>query len=264
VLQFLIRNGYIKSEEISTHLINLGRKDDFFRRLKYHKTGNPISANNKIKFTNILVAQRLSKQVLIDKIKLFISEFENIDTATNLNSIAMDSISKYGLSSNEFILHPGDSYIVPESDAHKSFEIFSEFVSKDYRGLCITKSYPDKIKRKYNLMRKGMKLFWLTDIGESKKDVLPPKLEHILSAIEDFLLERRKVKHQKKIILLDGIEYLITYSGDSFDSVLGFLRQVIDRISEKNGIILIPMDPKIISEERMGLLMRSGMEVFNP
>ncbi|WP_455392431.1 DUF835 domain-containing protein [[Eubacterium] cellulosolvens] len=261
VLQFLIRNGYIRSEDIPKHLNNLGNKDKFFKSLRYRRSGNPITSNGNIKFTNILVAQRLSKQVLIDKIKSFISEFENIETAMDLNSIAISYIKKYGLSKNEFLLHPGDAYIIPEPDAQKSFEIFSEFVSKDYKGLCITKSNPKKIRRKYNLTDKGLEIFWLTDIGESRKGVLPPKLEHILSAIEDFIAEKQE-KKRKKVILLDGIEYLISYSGDNFDSVLGFLRQVTDRISETNGLILIPINTNIVSEERIGLLTRSGMELY--
>ena len=199
---------------------------------------------------------------MIDKIKLFISEFENIETALNLNAIAMDSISKYGLSKNEFLLHPGDAYIIPEADANKSFEIFSEFATKDFNGLCITKSNPKKVRRKYGLVSKDLKLFWLTDISESKKNVLPPKLEHILSAIEEFLVSKKKTD-EKKVILLDGIEYLITYSGDNFDSVLGFLRQVVDRISETNALILIPINTSIVSEERIGLLTRSGMEIYD-
>jgi hypothetical protein len=262
ILRFLIRNGYVKPEKISMHLANLSKKDDFFKKLKYRKSENPISGSRKIKFTNILVAQRLSKQILIDKIKLFMSEFENIETAMDLNSIVISYITKYGLSKNEFLLHLGDAYIILESDAHRSFDIFSEFLSKDFRGLCITKSNPKKIKRKYNLKEKGLKMLWLTDVGDSKKGVLSPKLEHILSAIEEFLATKQ-VKKNKKIILLDGIEYLITYSGDNFDSVLGFLRQATDRISETNGLILIPLNPNIVNGERIGLLTRSGMELYN-
>ena len=172
----------------------------------------------------------------------------------------MNSITKYGLSRNEFQLHYGDSYIIPEQNAHNSFEIFSEFTAKDYNGLCITKSNPKKLKRKYNLVKKSVKILWLTDFAESKQDILPPKLEHILSAIEEFLAKG----HGKKIILLDGIEYLISYSGDNFDSVLGFLRQTTDRVSETNALIIIPMNTGIINDERIGLLTRSGMELYNP
>jgi hypothetical protein len=259
VLQFLIRNGYIKPEEVRRRLFNLGKKDPFFNKLSYRQSRNPIGTNNKIKITNILVAQRLSKQVLIDKIKLFISEFENIETAMNLNSIAIKSINKYGLSKNEFQLHPGDAYIIQEHIPQRSYEIFSEFVSKDYRGLCITKSNPKKIRRKFAITKKNVKLFWLSDISSpTNQEIIPPKLEHILSAIEEFL-DRGK---EKKVVLLDGIEYLITYSGDNFDSVLGFLRQVTDKISETNAFIVVPLNPKIVTEERIGLMTRSGMELF--
>jgi hypothetical protein len=235
ILQFLIRNGKLKPEKIKIHLNNLGRKDSFFKKLHYRKSRNPINPNNKLKFTNILVAQRLSKQILIDKIKLFVSEFEAIETAINLNSIVESSIKKYGLSKNEFLLHIGDTYIIPDSSARKSFEILSEFTMNDYKGLCITKSNPKKLMRKYSMLRKGVKVYWLTDITETKLEVVPPKLEHLLSAIEEFLASTR----EKKIILLDGIEYLIFYSGDIFDAVLGFMRRLTDRISETNAMVII-------------------------
>jgi hypothetical protein len=262
IIQFLLRNAYLKSEDIPGHLANLGRRDRFFKSLKFRRKqvpGNSLStSNSKIKFTNILVAQRLSKQILIDKVRIFISEFEDIKTAVNLNSIAINSIKEFGLSQNEFLLHPGDAYIIPDQDPIRAFEIFSEFVSKDYNGLCITKSNPKKIKRKYGLSRKGVKVYWLTEYSEATQDVLPPKLEHILSAIEEFLSK----KGHKKIIVLDGVEYLITYSGDNFEPVLGFLRQVTDMISETNGFIVVPLNPTIVKEERMGILLRSGMEMY--
>jgi hypothetical protein len=261
VIKFLIRNGYIKNEDVPRHISNLSRKDDFFKILKYPISKNPSGGNSKIKFSNILVAQKITKTVLVDKLKLFISEFENIETAMNLDAIAMGAIGKYGLSKNEFLLHVGDSYIIKESIPIKSIEIFSEFVSKDFMGLGIFKTNPEKVIRKYALPKKGIKYYWLTDISESKQNVLPPKLEHILSAIEDFL-GNESFKNKNKIILLDGVEYLITYSGDNFDSVLGFLRQVTDLISEANALIMIPLNPKIIDEERIGLLMRSGMELY--
>ena len=243
IIQFLIRNGYLSPEKVKDHLMNLRKKDHFFNNISFRGSGNPIAVNSKIKITNILIGQRLSKQILIDKIKLFTSEFENIETAMNLNSIVMNSAVTYGFSKHEFQLHIGDTYILPETDARKSFEIFSDFVSKDYKGLCITKSNPKKLKRKYTLSKKGVKTYWLTDITDSKKEVLPPKLEHILSAIEEFLIEDQN----KKVLLLDGIEYLIFYSGDIFDAVLGFLRRLTDRISETNALLLIPLDSPLLN-----------------
>ena len=214
--------------------------------------------NNKIRFTNVIESERLSKQLLIDKIKIFMTEFENIETAINLNSMVLDSVTKYGLSKNEFQLHSGDTYIVPEPDVNKSFEIFTEFLSKEFKGLIITKSNPDKLKRKYALDTKDVITYWLTDISKSKQKILPPKLEHILSAIEDFLEDEQS----RKIILLDGIEYLIFYSGDIFDAVLGFLRRLADKVSETNAVVLIPLDPKAISDQRLSLLTRSGIEIY--
>ncbi len=261
ILQFLIRNGYIKTENIQMHLNNLGKKDTFFKNIKCHRAKNPsITNNGKLTITNMIEVERLSKEIMIEKIKLFMSEFEKIETAMDLNSIASRAINKYGLSKNEFQLNIGDTYIIPGSDARTSFKIFSEFTAKDFKGLCITKTNPKKLMRKYALTEDNVTVFWLTDISESKKNILPPKLEHILSAIEGFLTEN----DDQKIILLDGIEYLIFYSGDIFDTVLGFLRRLSDRVSQTNALILIPLDPNTLTSQRMSLLTRSGMEIYKP
>ncbi len=260
IIRFLIRNGYLKPEKVQTHLANLRKNDPFFKNISYRKSVKKTIDTNEIRINSFIEVRTLSKQIMIDKIKLFISEFEKIETAINLNSLVQSAINKYGLSKNEFQLHYGDTYIIPESDTRKSYEIFIEFISKEYKGLCITKSNPKKINRTYSLKNKGVQLYWLTDISSSKDYILPPKLEHILSAIEDYISSTP----EKKIIILDGIEYLIFYSGDIFDAVLGFLRRLTDRISETNALVIIPLDPKALSEQRMTLLKRSGIEIYYP
>jgi hypothetical protein len=260
IVRFLIRNGYLKPEKVHVHLANLRKNDIFFKNINYRRSVNSTSSSDGIRISSFIEVRKLSKQIMIDKLKLFITEFEKIETAIDMNSLVQKAINKYGLSKSEFQLHYGDTYLIPQPDTRRSYEIFVEFVSKDYKGLCITKSNPQKINRKYSMENKGVRLFWLTDISSKKDYVLPPKLEHILSAIEDFI----KSTHEKKIIILDGIEYLIFYSGDIFDAVLGFLRRLTDRVSETNTLVLIPVDPKALSEQRISLLNRSGIEIYNP
>jgi hypothetical protein len=64
------------------------------------------------------------------------------------------------------------------------------------------------------------------------------------------------------VILLDGLEYLITFQGDQFDSYLKVFRRITDLISQSKLILLIPYDPEAIPPERIALFRRSGIEVI--
>jgi archaellum biogenesis ATPase FlaH len=61
-------------------------------------------------------------------------------------------------------------------------------------------------------------------------------------------------KNEKGMILLDGLEYLI--SNNSFNPVLRFIRRLIDRISETESLFLIALSPKAINEQELKLLER--------
>ena len=66
----------------------------------------------------------------------------------------------------------------------------------------------------------------------------------------------------RAVILLDGLEYLVTFMGDQFDSYLKVLRRIADLISQTNLILLIPYDPEAITRDRIALFRRSGIEVL--
>jgi hypothetical protein len=202
----------------------------------------------------------LSKDSVIDKTKSFISVFEDLPRSDKLHSLALKTLKKYGYSEVEYLFHTGDTYIIQEPKSNYSFEILNEFISKDYDGLVITKSNPKKIIRTHNINVSNVKMFWLTDVPSDDINTIYPKLENITAEIEKFLRETT----DKKVIIFDGIEYLFTYSGDMFDSVLRSLRKLTDRISMSNACLVIPIDPNVIKKERMALLSRSGIEIITP
>ena len=61
-------------------------------------------------------------------------------------------------------------------------------------------------------------------------------------------------KYEKAVILLDGIEYLISNNG--FNPVLRFIRRLIDKISETDTILLIGVSAKAMNEQELKLLER--------
>ena len=260
VVQHLINTGTLTTKDLNKRLNSLTARDSFFLNKANTKITGNIFTSTEGPLNFIKITSGLAKENVVDKTQSFISAFEDLPHTDKLHSIALKTLTNYGFSEGEYLFHTGDTYIVQERKVKYSFEIFSDFLIKDYRGLCITISNPEKIMRKYNLNKKMVKMFWLTDIPSPNGDTIFPKLENISAEIERFISEYP----DKKIIILDGIEYLITYSGDMFESVLRALRKLAGKISISNASLIIPLNPEIISKERMALLSRSGIEIIKP
>jgi hypothetical protein len=229
---------------------------------KFHwlKSTDPFFLNMAFKDSRIEYTAKtiVFRDDLVKKIKIFISAMRSLDRTLDLDSIALRILIKYGFSKYEYNLQMANTYLVDDKNANMSFDIFQEFVESGYEGLLISKTNPKKIFEKYGLNFNQENTFWLTDIHTKSGNVLQPKLESIFSEIEYFI----ESTPRKKIVILDGVEYLISYSGDIFDSVLGFLRRLTDRISESDACLLIPMNFKALTEQRITLLTRSGLEIY--
>jgi hypothetical protein len=143
----------------------------------------------------------------------------------------------------------GFSYLIEENRANLCFEIFSKIVEKNTnQGLCICRINPMIIRKKYNYPEDS-NMLWLTDRESSKEATISPSLESMIYVVEEFI-----DKNEQAVILLDGIEYLISNNG--FNPVLRFIRRLIDKISETNTILLIGVGSKSINEQEIKLLER--------
>ena len=141
------------------------------------------------------------------------------------------------------------SYLVEENRANNCFKIFSNFVSKGLNGLCICRINPNIIKRKYQIIDDRSTVLWLTDRESSQEATISPSLESMIYVAEEFI-----DKNENEILLLDGLEYLI--SNNSFNPVLRFIRRLIDKIYETTSILRIGLSPKAINEQELKLLER--------
>ena len=237
----------VGEDAISKKLHWLKSTDPFFLKVKY-KDGR----------VTFLSQKAIYRSDLIKKIKLFITTMQSLDRSLELDAIALRILMKFGFSEYEYQLQVGYSYIIEDDKGDKTFDIFQKFIDSGFEGLCISKTKPKKLLEKYGLVFNTDNIFWLTDISSDSDRVVPPKLEHIFMEIENFM-ERVP---DKKIIIIDGIEYLISYSGDVFNPVLGFLRKLVDKISEKRIILIIPLNFKALDEQQLSLLQRSGIEII--
>lgn len=153
----------------------------------------------------------------------------------------------------KYKLAPGRTYIVEESPPDISFDAFVNILStvsdgsKKTVGLAVSRQHPDLIRQKYGL--EATPIFWLaTRAGE---DVISPTNLGILTNT----LVRFVEENQDGVVLLDGLEYLI--SNNDFNKVLRVIDQVNDHISQSRSLMIVPVDPRAFSQKELALLERN-------
>jgi PAS domain S-box-containing protein len=151
----------------------------------------------------------------------------------------------------KYPLESGECYIILEKKPEKSFEIFQDFVTHEVPGFVVTRIYPEKIKRTLKLQKTPV--MWLSKT-QTELAIDPHDLSKLVYTIENF-----SKKTQESVILLDGVEYLITQTG--FEGVLQFLRDLKDIIVQHNSRLLIPLHAETLSVREFSLFERE-MEVL--
>lgn len=144
---------------------------------------------------------------------------------------------KYWLDSTE-------CYLVPEKKPKKSFEIFVDLVTHGIPGFLVSRVYPEKIRRKYKLARTPM--LWLSR-SEKENALNPNDLSKLNYIIEDFTR-----KSEESVILLDGLEYLVTQIG--FETVIKYLEELKDIVMVNNSRLVISIHKDALSERECSIL----------
>ncbi len=147
------------------------------------------------------------------------------------------------------------TYLVDErgSDKSLSFEMFKDILDAGKEGLCVTRDYPDKVRDKYGL--KDVDIIWLSNVD--REDVIRPKsLEKFSLTIENFLTRK------KGVILLNGLEYLIT--NNDFRTVLHLIQSIKDQVAINRSILMIPVNPTTLEDNQMDLLTSEVDKVIKP
>lgn len=153
----------------------------------------------------------------------------------------------------KYALKPGRSYVVEEAPPDISFDAFVNIVStagadgKGTVGLAISRQHPDMIRKKYGLERTP--IYWLaTRAGEGV--IAPTNLSIMTNTIVQFIRE-----NDSGIVLLDGIEYLVT--NNDFTKVLRSIDQINDHIVQSHAVMVIPVDPRAFDQKELALLERN-------
>ncbi len=147
-------------------------------------------------------------------------------------------------------LEPGEAYLVTQGQ-NRAMKVFTQALSKGHPGLCITRTYPDKLKESWDL--DGALVYWLTDDGTKAKGAVQ-SLEDMEARVRKFL-----DKADKGVILLDGLEYLFVQY--SFTEVMKLLQGMRDAMPERGAKLIIPIDLLALVRRQRALLTREFQQL---
>ena len=141
-------------------------------------------------------------------------------------------------------IDPTECYILLERKPEKAFEVFCDLVTHGIPGFIISREYPQKVRRGYRLAKTP--ILWLSR-SEVENTINPDDLSKLGYIVGDFTRKCRE-----SVILLDGLEYLVTQTG--FQTVLTYLQELKDIVVMNNSRLLIPLHKDTVSLKEYSML----------
>jgi hypothetical protein len=140
----------------------------------------------------------------------------------------------------------GTCYLIESKKSDHAYMMLLRSMNDNGKGLVITRIHPDRIKEDFGLVK--VPIIWLaTQPGPDRVD--PASLSILQHTIVDALQ-----KEGATIVLLDGLEYLI--SENQSDKVLRMMYAVRDAVTVCGAMLLVPLDPEVLSTRDLALLER--------
>jgi len=154
---------------------------------------------------------------------------------------------KAGYRDLEIEITEGESYLVEEQTRDFSYGIFASMVEDGYMGIGIIRINPRLLRSKVKAAKP--RLLWLTDHESTQEETISPSLEKIMVVLEEFIL-----KNERSVVLVDDLQYLI--SCNSFEGAVRFIRNLVDKISERSAVFLLSVDPNSLNAQERSILER--------
>lgn len=151
-------------------------------------------------------------------------------------------------------LETGYSYLIKTPDPSPAFEILTDYLRHGFKGLCISREYPEKLRERYDLTNCSM--LWLSydrDLDYARE---PTNIPLIYSEAKAFI-----DSDERRVVLISGLEYLISQS--TFIKVLKFVQLLNENVAVRDSLLLLPVSPETLEEKEVKLLERE-LRVFTP
>src|SRR3989442_674747 len=136
-----------------------------------------------------------------------------------------------------------------------SYRLFEMLLAQKIPSLCITRQYPDRVRRERGLT--DVRIIWLSHTpGEDYHN--PTAIGTLAKVIQKFIEDN----NGEGAVLLDGLEYLIINNG--FLQTLMFVEHVNEFVMQRRAIILLPVSPDTLEEKELALLERNMKVLESP
>ncbi|MCK5292067.1 MAG: DUF835 domain-containing protein [Thermoplasmata archaeon] len=142
-------------------------------------------------------------------------------------------------------------YLVEEGRPDISYRLLVRALTDGRPGLCVTRVYPEILKQRFDLEKCA--ILWLSTAGQDEA-IRPRDLERLSLLLEQFL------KNDRGVVLVDGIEYLIT--NNDFVTVLRLIQSIRDLVAMNQAIMIISLSPSTLGYQELNLLEREMDSVF--
>ncbi|MCX8174061.1 MAG: DUF835 domain-containing protein [Thermoplasmata archaeon] len=160
--------------------------------------------------------------------------------------------ARFASSKPTSFLETGGSYIA--EDENLAYRLFKDLLDAGFAGLCLTKSNPRKIRKRYNVNID--EIYWLTSTLTKEKTLDPQRLEFEMT----YIIGEFVKNNSKPAIILDAIGLLITANG--FEKVIDFVKGVVDMVSVNNGVFIVHVSPIVLSKKEIETL-KQYLEVID-
>jgi hypothetical protein len=181
----------------------------------------------------------LTSSVIFAYMILEYKPFSTPSIAPKVDTIAVTAPKKVSLVN-------GHCDLVKGKKADASYRMFVDEVESGSRGMLITNLHPDQVRERYGPIKTP--ILWLS--GQPGQDRLDPAaLTIIQHTMVDFLQ-----KGDKSVLLLDGLDYLI--SENQLDKVLKLIYAVHDAVVVSGSKFIVPIDPLTIEAKNLALIER--------
>lgn len=147
------------------------------------------------------------------------------------------------------VLNEGSSYLFTEQGVLRAFEAFKRLLAEGRRGLVITRAHPTRVQQEHAL---DCPIMWIAKSTKASSGVLslePTRLMKMHGTISDFIKANKGA-----VILLDGLEYLITENG--FSTVMKAIQLTNEEVAINDALLLVPVDPRTLETQQLGYLER--------
>ena len=153
----------------------------------------------------------------------------------------------------QYHFEKGSLYLFDKRKGNQSLEVFADQVKHNIQGLCVTRQNPKKIREQYGLEKTP--IIWLTG-GEGLQGEIhmkPDNLTGLGATLGKFLTQSNN-----GIILLDGLEYIMTRNG--YEAVLKLVHFLNDKVMTSDCMVICCIDPATMDDRQYHILLTEMKE----